>query len=69
MKIILLSIAVLAAFVVIWFFFVVPAERRHHERKLEMVRKRIENRAVTGQEQAKSNDENSSDDEPRGTNS
>ena len=69
MKIILLSIAVLAAFVVIWFFFVVPAERRHHERKLEMVRKRIENREATGQEQAKSNDENLNDDEPKETSS
>jgi len=44
MKLISLSIAVLAAFVAIWVFVVVPAERRHHERKLEMVRKRIEQR-------------------------
>lgn len=36
----------LAAFIAIWFLFVVPAERRHHERKLEMIRKRIEKRQV-----------------------
>ena len=44
MKLFLLAIAALAAFIAIWFFFVAPAERRHHERKLEMVRKRIERR-------------------------
>lgn len=62
MKIILLSIAVLAAFVAVWFFFVVPAERRYHERKLEMVRKRIEKRAATGQAQVESSDEESTQD-------
>jgi len=65
MKIILLSVAVLAAFIVVWFFFVVPAERRHHERKLEMVRKRIEKREASGQEQVESNDEVSNDNNPR----
>ncbi len=35
----------LGAFVAIWIFFVVPAERQHHERKLELVRKRLERRA------------------------
>jgi len=59
MKLLLLSIAVLAAFVAVWFFFVVPAERRHHERKLEMLRKRIEKREATGQENAESNENES----------
>lgn len=58
----LLSIAVLVAFVAVWFFFVVPAERRHHERKLEMVRKRIEQRAATDQEPVESNDKESTQD-------
>ena len=62
MKIVLLSIAVLAVFVAVWFFFVVPAERRHHERKLEMVRKRIAKREATDQEQAKSDDRESTRD-------
>lgn len=44
MKILLLTLLVLGAFVAIWFLFVVPAERRHHERKLEMIRKQIEQR-------------------------
>jgi predicted MFS family arabinose efflux permease len=44
MNLIFVSIAVLAAFIAIWIFAVMPAERRHHERKLEMVRKRIEQR-------------------------
>lgn len=39
-----MAIIVLGAFVAIWIIFVVPAERRHHERKLELVRKRIEQR-------------------------
>jgi len=60
MKLLLLSIAVLAAFVAVWFFFVVPAERRHHERKLEMLRKRIEKREATEQDQAESNDNDAS---------
>lgn len=54
MKLLLLSIAVLAAFVAIWVFFVVPAERRHHERKLEMLRKRIEKRETSEQKQTES---------------
>lgn len=54
MKLLLLSIAVLAAFVAIWVFFVVPAERRHHERKLEMLRKRIEKREASEQDQTES---------------
>ena len=57
MNVFLLSIGVLAAFVGIWFFFVVPAERRHHERKLEMLRKRIEQREATGQGKEESNAE------------
>ena len=67
MNIILLSIAVLAAFVAIWFFFVAPAERRHHERKLEMLRKRIENREVTGQEPVESTIKVSNDNKTRET--
>ena len=39
-----MAIIVLAAFVAIWLIFVVPAERQHHERKMELVRKRIEQR-------------------------
>ena len=62
MKLLLLSIAVLAAFVAIWVFFVVPAERRHHERKLEMLRKRIEKREASEQEQTESaNNEDTKD--------
>jgi hypothetical protein len=40
-----MAIIGLGAFVAIWIFFVVPAERRHHERKLELVRKKLEWRA------------------------
>jgi hypothetical protein len=39
-----MAIIGLVAFVAIWMFFVVPAERRHHERKMELVRKKIERR-------------------------
>lgn len=39
-----MAVIVLGAFIAIWIIFVVPAERRHHERKLELVRKRIEQR-------------------------
>ena len=44
MNLIYWAIIGLGAFVAIWMLFVVPAERRHHERKLELVRKRIEER-------------------------
>lgn len=50
MKLIYLAILALSAFVAIWFFVVVPAERRHHERKLEIVRKRIEKREAVNDE-------------------
>ena len=40
------AIFVLVAFVAIWVFFVMPAERRHHERKMELVRKKIERRVT-----------------------
>ena len=33
---------VVAIFIAVWIFFVVPAEKRHHQRKLDMVRRRIE---------------------------
>ncbi len=51
MKLLLLSIAVLSAFVAFWVLVVIPAERRHHERKLEMLRKRIKQRESARQEQ------------------
>ncbi len=38
------AMIVLGAFVAIWMLFVAPAERRHHERKLELLRKKIEQR-------------------------
>lgn len=50
MNIMYWAIIVLGAFVAIWMLFVVPAERRHHERKLEVIRKRLEKRQ-TQQEQ------------------
>ena len=42
MKMIYIATLALAAFVIIWIFVVVPAEKKHHERKLELIRKRIE---------------------------
>ena len=44
MKLLYISIVVLALFLAVWFFFVVPAERKHHERKLAALQKRIEKR-------------------------
>ena len=44
MNYIYMAIIGLGAFVAIWMIFVVPAERRHHERKMELVRKKIERR-------------------------
>jgi len=55
MKLIYLAVLVLVAFVAIWIFIVVPAERRHHERKLEIVRKRIEKREAVKDESEPSN--------------
>lgn len=44
MNYVYMAIVVLGAFVAIWIIFVIPAERRHHERKMELVRKKIERR-------------------------
>ncbi len=44
MNYVYMAIVVLGAFIAIWVIFVVPAERRHHERKMELVRKKIERR-------------------------
>lgn len=44
MNYVYMAIGVLGAFVAIWIIFVIPAERRHHERKMELVRKKIERR-------------------------
>jgi hypothetical protein len=52
-----MAIVVLGAFVAIWMLFVIPAERRHHERKMELVRKKIERR----QEQSENVDGSESD--------
>jgi uncharacterized membrane protein (DUF106 family) len=57
MKMIYLTILVLAVFIAVWIFFVVPAERRHHERKLESVRKRIEQRQAAVENQQYSGDD------------
>ena len=54
MKLVYWAILGLALFIAVWFLVVVPAERRHHERKLALVRKRIERRqsAPDAEEQA-----------------
>ena len=44
MNYIYMAILALTAFIAIWIIFVVPAERRHHERKMELVRKKLERR-------------------------
>jgi membrane protein YdbS with pleckstrin-like domain len=44
MNMIYWTLAALGVFLAIWFLFVVPAERRHHERKLAILKKRIEER-------------------------
>jgi len=46
-----IAIAVIVAFIAVWFAFIAPAERRHNERKLEIVRKRIEKRNAAAAEQ------------------
>jgi len=57
MRIILYATVVLAAFIVVWFLFVVPAERRHHERKLKLLRGRIEKHETADQDQVETKDE------------
>lgn len=52
MNLIYWAIIAIGLFIAVWFLFVVPAERRHHERKLEVIRKRLEKR----QAQTESND-------------
>lgn len=44
------ALAALAAFVAIWFFVVVPSEKRHHERKLAIIRERMEKRRAAESE-------------------
>jgi len=64
MNLIYWAIIGLGAFVSIWMLFVVPAERRHHERKLELVRKRIEERqARNDQDNSVSSPEQNNDKE------
>jgi len=64
MNLIYWAIIGLGAFVAIWMLFVVPAERRHHERKLELVRKRIEERqARNDQDNSVSSPEQNNDKE------
>ena len=44
MKAVFLAIIVLAAFIAVWVLFIMPAERRRHQRKLDAIRKKIEQR-------------------------
>lgn len=44
MNLIYWAIIGLGLFIAIWMLFVAPAERRHHERKLEIIRKKLEKR-------------------------
>ena len=53
MNLIYIAILALGAFVAIWMFVVVPSERRHHERKLEALRKQIEKRESSKQDEEK----------------
>lgn len=53
MKLIYIAMLALGAFVAIWTFIVVPAERKHHERKLEALRKKIEQREALKEETQK----------------
>lgn len=53
MKLIYIAMLALGAFVAIWMFFVVPAERKHHDRKLEALRKQIEKREASKEEEQK----------------
>lgn len=53
MKLIYIAMLALGAFVAIWMFFVVPAERKHHDRKLEALRKKIEKRETSKEEEQK----------------
>ena len=50
MRLVYWALLGLALFIAIWFLFVVPAERRHHERKLALVRRKIEQRQKTSDE-------------------
>ncbi|MDX1405618.1 MAG: hypothetical protein R3192_13810 [Woeseiaceae bacterium] len=50
MKLIYWAIIGIGLFIAVWFLFVVPAERRHHERKLEVIRKRLEKRRTQANE-------------------
>lgn len=63
MKLVLIAIATLGAFIAVWIFLVLPAERRHHDRKLEMIRKRIEQRELASRN--KNQSESSMDDRKR----
>ncbi len=62
MDLIYWAIIGIGLFVAVWFLFVVPAERRHHERKLEMIRKKLEKR----QAQADENGDSATSDDARG---
>ena len=53
MNLIYIAILALGAFVAIWMFVVVPSERKHHERKLEALRKQIEKRESSKQDDVK----------------
>ena len=46
MDLIYIALILLAVFIAVWFFFVVPAERRHHQRKLDMIEKKLAERAA-----------------------
>lgn len=51
MDLIVIAILALGAFVAIWMFVVVPSERKHHERKLDSLRKQIEKRESSKQDE------------------
>ncbi len=44
MNLVYWAIIGIGVFVAIWMLLVVPAERRHHERKLAVIRKKMEKR-------------------------
>lgn len=57
MNLIYWAIIGIGLFIAIWMLFVVPAERRHHERKLEIIRKKLEKRRTEQEDGGTSLDE------------
>ena len=49
LKLVSYAVIILAALGAIWYFFIIPAEKRDHQRRIELVKRKLERHEASKQ--------------------